>query len=73
MKKLEENLPTKLEDILNRKFDTETEPLFARQDADKSDLLNEIKAPPVPAEIEVVIIPVTSLLECRKYSVKTKE
>lgn len=53
MKKLEENLPTELEDILNRKFDTETEPLFARQDADKSDLLKEIKPPLVPAEIDV--------------------
>lgn len=53
MKKLEENLPTELEDILNRKFDTETEPLFARQDADKSDLLKEINPPLVPAEIDV--------------------
>lgn len=52
MKKLEENLPTELEDIMNRKFDTEKEPLFTRQDADKSDLLKE-KAPLVPSEIEV--------------------
>lgn len=56
MKKLDENLPTELEDILNRKFDTETETLFSIQDADKSDVLKEFKAPPVPAKIEVVII-----------------
>ncbi|KAK1396509.1 hypothetical protein POM88_006372 [Heracleum sosnowskyi] len=42
MKKLEENLPTELEDILNRKFDTETELLHTRQDADKSGLLKEV-------------------------------
>ncbi|WOH02447.1 hypothetical protein DCAR_0521836 [Daucus carota subsp. sativus] len=46
MKKLDENLPTELEDILNRKFDTETETLFSIQDADKSDVLKEFKAPP---------------------------
>lgn len=66
MKKLDENLPADLEDILDRKFDTETEPLSAGQDAEKSDLLEECKAPLVPAEVEVVIIPQTSLLECRK-------
>ncbi|XP_074366284.1 protein THALLO isoform X2 [Apium graveolens] len=53
MKKLDENLPAELEDILDRKFDTETEPLLARQDAEKSDLPEECKAPLVPAEVEV--------------------
>lgn len=63
MKKLDENLPTELEEILNRTIDNETEPLITTQDADKSDILKECKPPLVPAEIEVVIIPQTFLLK----------
>lgn len=72
MKKLDENLPAELEDILDRKFDTETEPLFAKQDAEKSVLLEEYKAPLVPAEIEVPHRATELVKESGSLSAKSK-